>query len=107
MLHTWSQLGLPLIICFRMPTMATETAASSGQIVNDVRSNLVDAQRLELLSKLLPMLIARPVVHGFIWRQWNDADDLRFPGGGLFTEKNEIKPVLDIIRASAAHLTAE
>jgi len=98
MIDIWSQLGLPLIFCFRMPTMADSTIPRSGQLINEVRSELTDQQRLSILETLLPMIIARPGVHGFVWRQWNDSDDERYPGGGLFTDAGEEKPVLDVIR---------
>lgn len=98
MIDIWSQLGLPLILCFRMPTMAKDVIPRSNQLVNEVRSQLDDQQRLAILETLLPMIIARPGVHGFVWRQWSDSDDDRFPGAGLVTETGEEKPVLATIR---------
>ncbi|WP_148618891.1 hypothetical protein [Mariniblastus fucicola] len=98
MIDIWSQLGLPLIFCFRMPTMAKPAIPRSGQLINEVRSELTDEQRLSILETLLPMMIARPGVHGFIWRQWKDSDDERFPGGGLVTETGDEKPVLELLR---------
>ena len=104
MIDMWSQLGLPLIFCFRMPTMATEPIARSGQIIHEVRSALTDQQRLNILETLLPMIMARPGVHGFIWRQWKDSDDERFPGGGLITEAGEEKPVLAVLKDVVSRL---
>lgn len=101
MIDIWSQLGLPLIFCFRMPTMAAKTMPRSGQLINEVRSNLSDQQRLNILETLLPMIIARPGVHGFVWRQWKDSDDERFPGGGLFTDAGDEKPILEVLRRVA------
>ncbi len=106
MIDIWSQLGLPLILCFRMPTMAKEQIPRSGQLFNEVRSTLSDEQRLSILETLLPMMVARPGVHGFIWRQWNDADDPRFPGAGLVTESGEEKPVMDLLRSVTQRINA-
>ena len=106
MIDIWSQLGLPLIFCFRMPTMATEIPPRSGQLINEVRSQLTDDQRLSILETLLPMIIARPGVHGFVWRQWSDADDQRFPGAGLVTEAGEEKPILEMLRRVSKQIYA-
>ena len=106
MIDIWSQLGMPLILCFRMPINAETVGPNSGQLVNDVRSNLSDEQRLKLLETLLPMLIARPGVHGFVWRQWDDADDERFPGGGLYSKDGQEKEVLKILAAVSESLNA-
>jgi hypothetical protein len=106
MIDIWSQLGLPLIFCFRMPTMANDAIPRSGQLINEVRSELSDAQRLSILETLLPMIIARPGVHGFVWRQWKDSDDDRFPGGGLVTDAGELKPVLELLKKIAKSVDA-
>ena len=105
MIDIWSQLGLPLIFCFRMPTMAGEVS-NSGQIVNEVRSQLDDQQRLAMLETLLPMIVARPGVHGFVWRQWSDSDDERFPGGGLVTKDGGEKPILELLRKVSQQINA-
>ena len=106
MIDVWSQLGLPLILCFRMPTMAADQIPRSGQLINEVRSQLTDEQRLSMLETLLPMMIARPGVHGFVWRQWSDTDDPRFPGGGLVNAAGEEKPVMEILRRISGKLNA-
>lgn len=81
----WAQLGLPLILCFRAPTGACSSTndLSENRHVNQTRSNSTDQTRVEYLSTVLPMMIARPTVHGLIWRQWQDHDDRRFPCGGF------------------------
>ncbi len=106
MIDIWSQLGLPLILCFRMPTMADDAIPRSGQLINEVRSQLSDQQRLSILETLLPMMIARPGVHGFIWRQWSDSDDPRFPGAGLVNEAGEEKPVMELLRRASQKINA-
>lgn len=107
MIDMWSQLGLPLIICFRMPTMAKEIIPKSGDLINEIRSQLSDDQRLSILKTLLPLIVARPGVHGFIWRQWSDSNDQRFPGAGLVTDTGEEKPILALLRQIAAEVGVE
>lgn len=86
LIDVWSQLGLPLVICIRTPSGESDSngvAGGSGSAVNRPRSVLSDEQRFEVLRKVIPMLIARPIVHGIVWQQWGDTDDPRFPDGGL------------------------
>jgi hypothetical protein len=44
------------------------------------------------------MCVARPGVHGILWRQCLDSDDDRFPSGGLLTRTGEPKQTMQIIR---------
>jgi hypothetical protein len=98
LIDIWSQLGLPLILCLRLPTGNAETpTADPRRIVNEVRSNLTDQQRLELIETVIPMMIARPSVHGLIFRQWCDCDDPRFPNGGLAENDGAVKPIVGIL----------
>lgn len=122
----WCQLGLPLVLCLRVPqyqstvvmgnspiefdghpsenvtiNLATDSAAGPDSrmevIGNSVRKNLSDDQRLQLLQAILPMAVARPGIHGIIWRQWSDLDDHRFPKAGLVDEFGEPKPIARVV----------
>lgn len=105
MIDVWSQLGLPLVVCFRMPSGTyQQPVQTSDRLINEVRSNLDDAQRLKLLNTVLPMLVARPAVHGFIWRQLEDDDDFRFPGSGLLENSGKAKPVINAFAELADRL---
>jgi len=109
MIDLWSQLGLPLIINLRMPTgerMENPPKAdgkekgkgkSSAARINEFRSDMSHQQRLHFIEKIIPVLIARPIVHGLVWTQWRDQDDLRYPFGGLVGADGESKKVLDSI----------
>ena len=93
----WSQLGFPLVICFRMPSgNFSPTAASRETSVNEVRSNFTDDQRLKLLKTVLPMLVARPAVHGFIYSQLRDDCDPRYPGSGLVENDGNAKQIVSV-----------
>ena len=95
LVDVWAQLGLPLILCFRAPTGADSNTidAKDGHPINQSRSNLTDQMRVDFLSTVLPMMVARPTVHGLIWRQWQDQDDPRFPCGGFRDERGGEKPI--------------
>jgi hypothetical protein len=98
MIDIWSQLGLPLVICFRMPIGSPVSPVSDpNRIFSEVRSNITDQVRMNLLETVVPMMIARPSVHGILFRQWCDSDDLRFPNGGLAQDDGTPKAVVDLL----------
>ena len=95
----WAQLGLPLVICLRSPfgepddAQMIETASR-----NQTRSNVNDSQRADFLSVVLPMLVARPSVHGLVLRQWQDSDDKRYPYAGYVDAGGANKPIYHAIQ---------
>lgn len=102
LIDVWSQLGLPLVFLLRVPQQgsvkAEATSEDAEKTVNTVRENLTDQQRRLLMETVLPMLIARPNVHGVIWRQWGDNDDVRFPIAGLTDTDGQKKPIFEQIQ---------
>ncbi len=103
LIDSWCQLGLPLVLCLRVPQSQNRDAAqqptadSTNKPGNTVRDNLSDEQRLELIRTILPMAVSRPGIHGILWRQWSDADDLRFPHAGLVESTGELKTIGHLI----------
>lgn len=90
LVDVWAQLGIPLVLCLRAPSGAeraeneqADTVSSLGIRDNRTCSNVTDEQRIGFLKTVLPMMVARPFVHGLIWRQWQDQDDLRYPKAGF------------------------
>lgn len=96
----WSQFGLPLVLCLRIPECVEAPLAgeNSRNGHNEVRAGSTSAQRLQLLEHVLPMMLARPMVAGIIFRQWSDSDDPRFPCGGLVTTDDQAKEILARLR---------
>ena len=99
----WSQFGLPLVLCLRVPQSVIhsdgpEVGVRAQLVANEVRKNLDDDQRLRLLETVLPMMIARPGVHGIIWRSRTDLDDPRYPHAGLLNECGDKKQTFELIR---------
>ena len=129
LIDLWSQLGLPLVICLRVPQTLQLIECSDDETVefnsnpddnvtiaidsdltadaddepsplpaNSIRENLSDEQRLYLLKTILPMIVARPGVHGVFFRNWSDDEDLRFPNSGLVNAAGTAKSSLDVLR---------
>jgi len=97
LVDVWAQLGLPLMIFLRTPLLSDlgDTGQVEEKSVNVVRGGMSNGQRLDLVRVVLMMLTARPNVHGCIFRQWSDKDDLRFPGAGLVTADCDSKIILE------------
>ena len=89
---------MPLVVLLRVPTGDDENEViSSDRNINQSRSNLSDDQRVQFLNTVLPMLVARPAVHGIIWQQWQDQDDIRFPRCGVVDSSGNQKAIADAI----------
>lgn len=109
LVDVWAQLGLPLILCLRTPT-GEEKHTNRLEVdrqVNQLRSNLTDEDRINFLNTVMPMMIARPSVHGMIWRQWSDLDDPRFPRGGLVDAEGSPKPIARVIQNMRAAIDGD
>ena len=106
LIDVWAQLGLPMVICLRTPTGVksnTELPVVDRKI-NQCHSNLTDENRIDFLKTVMPMMVARPSVHGIIWRQWHDLDDPRFPFGGFVNGsgvEKTISQIIDRVRIAA------
>lgn len=109
LVDVWAQLGLPLVICLRVPTGTgpDQVAETMEQPINQSRSSLTDEDRIRFLQTVMPMMIARPSVHGMIWRQWSDVDDPRFPRGGLVDSAGQPKPIRHVIQAMRAAIDGD
>lgn len=99
----WAQLGLPMVLCLRAPCGGT-AEAKGVETRNQIKSNLTDRQRINFLKTVLPMMVARPSVHGLILQQWQDSDDLRYPNSGIADASGspkEIFEVLEVVRQAS------
>ncbi len=113
LIDVWSQLGLPLVMFVRLPLDRdisdhdTDTSRNGNQggtnqpngkqLVFKQRSNLNDQQRLDFLRDVLPVVFARPNVHGLVLRQLTDAQDQRFPGAGITLADGNSKAIVELI----------
>jgi len=104
MLDVWAQLGMPLVVILRAPTWSTNNSESlpANVAIEEKPVNTFDHEndrrRIKYLQTILPMLVARPAVHGLIWSQWLDSDDDRFPYAGLQNSAGEMKTVYDLLK---------
>ena len=94
----WAQLGLPMVLCLRAPCGGT-AEAKGVDTRNQIKSNFTDRQRMDFLKTVLPMMAARPSVHGLIFQQWQDADDPRYPNSGIVDANGSPKEIFEVLEA--------
>ena len=103
----WSALGLPLLVILTIPSShAGDDRARSGIQTQELGGleSAQDAQQL-LVQRLVPLLLAKPAVHGVIWNQFCDARPHEFPHGGLLDARMRPKPALKaLIELREQHL---
>ena len=87
------------------PTVSTSSDSDTKDFAirkrndNSVRDNMTQDQREKLLETILKIAVARPAVHGIIWRQWADADDKRYPEAGLVDTSGSERSAIELIRS--------
>ena len=94
----WAQLGLPMVLCLRAPCGGT-AETKGAETRNQTCSNLSDQQRIDFLKTALPMMVARPSVHGLIFQQWQDSDDPRYPNSGIVKADGSPKEIFAVLEA--------
>jgi len=105
----WSMLGLPLIIYLSFPsgTDCNGKAANADFLpLANVPGGASASGQCEMVERLIPLLLANPIVQGLVWNQFRDADRPEFVHGGLIDASAAAKPALDeLARIRHQHLT--
>lgn len=91
-LDTWSELGLPLIIHVTIPSAVGTDEHARHDALAVGTGDPVEAQAI-LLEQLLPVLVAKPYVHGVVWNEMSDAATHNYAHGGLFDAAGTAKPL--------------
>ena len=97
----WAQLGLPMVLCLRSPC-GGDAEIRGTETRNQICSNLSDQQRIDFLKTILPMMVARPSVHGMIFQQWQDSDDPRYPNSGIVQADGTHKEIFAVALEAAS-----
>jgi len=89
----WSLLGVPLYLSICAPSgcQADPLAQRRTKLPPD-GWNLKAQQAW--VARYVPLLLAKPSVHGIFWSQLRDAEPHDFPHGGLFDLRRQVKPAL-------------
>lgn len=103
-LDYWSLLGLPLFLSLSVPS--ADHADPLAQRRTKVPPGSWTPQLQQTwVRRYVPLLLAKPYVHGIIWNQLRDFEPHDFPHGGLFDIRRHPKPALrQLASIRRAHL---
>jgi hypothetical protein len=103
-LDHWSLLGLPLHVALCVPS--SDNADPLAQIRTKLPAGVWNPKSQQAwVSRYLPLILAKPYVHGVLWSQLRDYEPHDFPHGGLFDLRRHPKPVLRTLASiRQAHL---
>lgn len=95
----WSTLGLPLLVTLVVASASCPDpqARRSDQVVAYAPDELSAATQRAWCEQYLPVLLAKQPVQGIIWNQLSDSQPHALAHGGLFDEKDEPKPIVEVL----------
>ena len=100
----WSLLGVPLFLSLTVPS-AWQTDPLSRRTATLPEESWTPKVQESWVSRYVPLLLAKPGVHGIIWNQLRDSEPHDFPHGGLFDLRRHPKPALrQLASIRKAHL---
>ena len=99
---------LPLLVQVTLPSSQAEDANAEFATephVGDGGRPLTPETQAEAVGQLLPMLLAKPYVHGVIWNQLSDQGAHELAHAGLLDQDGLPKPALsEFSRVRRQHL---
>jgi hypothetical protein len=104
-LDYWSLLGMPLFLALCVPSASGEDPQAARKA--SLSPGLWTPQTQQAwVSRYVPLLLAKPYVHGILWNQLRDREAHEFPHGGLFDPQDHPKPALaQLASLRQAHLS--
>ena len=103
-LDYWNLLGVPLFVGLTVPSADHDDPLARRPAKLHPGSWSLKAQE-SWVSRYVPLILAKPYVHGVLWNQLRDFEPHDFAHGGLFDLRRQPKPALRQIAAiRRAHL---
>jgi hypothetical protein len=97
-LDYWNLLGVPLFISLAVPS-ASDADPLARRRTGVRAGDWTPENQLVWVSRFVPLLLAKPYVHGIVWNQLCDFEPHDFPHGGLFDLRRRPKPALSRLAA--------
>jgi hypothetical protein len=92
-LDYWSLLDVPLFVALSIPSASDEDSLAQGPAKLPPGSWSAESQQ-RWVTRYVPMVLAKPYVHGILWNQLHDSEPHEFPHEGLFDPQRRPKPIL-------------
>lgn len=103
-LDHWSGLGVPLYIVLCAPSSDSYDPLAQQRSRVLAGSSSPKTQQA-WINRMVPMLLAKPYVHGILWNQLRDYEPHDFPHAGMFDLRRHPKPGLRTLASlRQAHL---
>ncbi|OHB83689.1 MAG: hypothetical protein A2V98_25235 [Planctomycetes bacterium RBG_16_64_12] len=103
-LDYWNLLGVPLFLSLSVPSAGGDDPLAWRPAKLPSGSWTEESQRA-WVARHVPLLLAKPFVHGILWNQLRDSEPHAFAHGGLFDLKRRPKPALrQLASLRQAHL---
>ncbi len=108
-MERYSTLGLPLLVSLVVPSGSASDprARRNVQVVRySADPSVSPASQRAWGEQYLSVLLAKQAVQGIIWNQLLDSQPHGLPHGGLFDERNQPKPIVELFeQIRREHLT--
>jgi hypothetical protein len=108
-LDRWSQIGVPLILFLSAPSsMGADSLARhpAHPLVDLLPGGVTPAWQQQLVSRLLPVALAKQSVQALVWDPWQDNQPHELPNAGLFDTRGRAKPALQTLMELRQELVA-
>lgn len=103
-LDYWSLLGVPLHVALTLPSGVSDDPLAHRR-VKLLGDDWSPRTQQAWMLRYLPVLLAKPNIHGIYWGQLRDSEPHDFPHGGLFDLRRHPKPILrQLASIRQAHL---
>jgi class 3 adenylate cyclase len=97
LLDRWSMLGVPLYVFLTVPSGQEPDNLTRGP-ARPTRglgpNGWCPREQQQWTERHLPLLLAKPQVHGVIWNQFRDSQPHFFPHGGVLDTDDKVKPLI-------------
>lgn len=105
-LDYWSGLGLPLLVSLNMPSGDGEDPLAHRKAATPPGGWTLETQQA-WAARYIPLILAKPNMHGVFWNQLSDSEPHDFPHAGLWDGSRQPKPALKTLTAiRQAYLTS-
>ncbi len=103
-LDYWNLLGVPLFIGLTVPS-SSDADPQARRPIRLAPGSWTPQSQETWVNRHVPLILAKPYVHGVLWNQLRDSEPHDLPHGGLFDLNRRPKPALRRIAAfRKAHL---
>jgi hypothetical protein len=106
-LDIWSGFGLPLLVGISLPSGdGADPKARHNEIADSATQSATWTRAVQQswAARYVPLLLAKPGIHGVFWNQFEDSLPHEFPHAGLVTPQGHPKPALRTLAALRAAL---